>query len=59
MTNPYRTINDIFILVLSELIKLSYTGLLGYLPVCTKHKHTAVIIRERQGYYCMEHFQLV
>lgn len=47
MTNPYIT------------IQMSYTGLLGCVPVCNTCNCIAMIIRERQGYYCVEYFQLV
>lgn len=47
MTNPYIT------------IQMSYTGLLGCVPVCNSCNCIAMIIRERQGYYCVEYFQVV
>lgn len=40
-------------------IKLSYTGLLWCIPVFDSCNCIAKIIREGQGYYCMEYLQLV
>lgn len=51
MTNPYWTITTFS--YSWSWIKLSYTGLLGYLPVCSCNC-IAMIIGGRQGYYCME-----
>lgn len=56
MTNPYWTITTFS--YSWSWIKLSYTGLLGYIPVCSCNC-IVMIIRGRQGYYCMEYFQLV
>lgn len=51
--------NKLLVLFSSVSVKLSYTGLLGYLPVCSSYKCIAVLIRERQGYYCIKYFQLM